>query len=109
MGLFDSAAVKQLKKESEFIGGVVAQQAFGELPSDAADEVVQGQHFSKQLKVAFAAAAGELGNDKALKKAMRAAGDHARMMAQVRRIPTRDLPDIAEGAIRETLASELSP
>ncbi len=109
MGLFDSPAVKQLKKESEFIGGVVAQQAFGELPPGTADEVVHGQHFSKQLREAFAVAAGELGNDKALKKATRAAGDHARMMAQVRSIPTRDLPGIAEGTIRDMLASELSP
>ena len=72
--------------------------------------MVHGQHFSEQLKATFAAAAGELGtDDKALKKAMRAAGDHARMMAQVRSIPARNLPDIAEGAIRDMLASELSP
>lgn len=109
LGLFDSAAVKQLKKESQFIGGVIAQQAFGELPPGAADEVVHGEVFSGRLKTAFDAAAEEVGDEKALKKALNAAGDHARMFAQVRSAPPRDLPRTAEEAIREMLAPERTP
>lgn len=109
MGLFDSAAVKQLKKEAEFIAGVIAQQAFGELPQGTADEVVHGEVFSGQLKAAFEAAAAEIGYDKALKKAMNAGADQVRMLAGVRSIAPRDIPDVAEGAIREILVPDPTP
>jgi hypothetical protein len=109
VGLFDSAVVKQLKKEAQFIGGVIAQQAFGELPPGTADEIVHGDVFSGRLETAFDAATAEMGDNKALKKATNAAADHARMFAQIRSIPPGDSPNIAEEAIKEMLAPELTP
>ncbi len=104
VGWFDSEAVKRLKKESEFIGGLVADQTFGQLPPGAAEEMVHSEAQRGQLKQALDAAAKELGDGKALKKAVKAAADYARMNAEVRKVPAGNLPQFAEEAIREMLA-----
>lgn len=109
VGLFDSDAVKQLKKQSEFIAGLVAHQAFGQLPPGAAEEMVQSDSQRSQLKHALDAAARELGDDKALKRAVSAAGAHARMCAQVRSAPWHEVEQAAEDAIREMLAPQRVP
>ncbi len=106
MGWFDSEAVKRLKKASEFIGGLVADQAFGQLPAGAAEEMIQSESQRDQLKRALTGAAQEVGSDKALKKAMRAAGDHARMKAQVRSLPSDAVAQAAEDVIKEMLAPQ---
>jgi hypothetical protein len=103
VGLFDSEAVKELKKQSQFIGGLIAHQAFGQLPLGAAEEMVNSDSQRARLKQAFTVASREMGGDKALKKAVKAAGDHARMCAQVRSAPWRDVEQAAEGAISEML------
>lgn len=106
VGLFDSAAVKQLKKDSGFIGGLITQQAYGELPPGAADEMIRSETQRAQLREAFDAAASEIGHDKALKKAVGEAGYNARMFAEIRKVRAGDLPKVAEDAIREMLAPQ---
>ncbi len=109
MGWFDSEAVKRLKKASEFIGGLVADQAFGQLPAGAAEEMTHSESQRDQLKRALTAAAQEVGSDEALKKAMHAAGDHARMKAQVRSLPSDAVAQAAENVIKEMLAPQRVP
>jgi hypothetical protein len=108
MGFLDSAAVKKLKEEAEEIGGLVAMQAFGEIPQGAADEVVQSQSRREALATAFAAAAAEIGSDKALKKAVKEAQDQAGSMAYVRHIDTDRPRELAGNAIHQMLTSRQS-
>jgi hypothetical protein len=105
VGWFDSEAVKRLKNESEFIGGLVADQAFGQLPPGTADEMLNSQTQREKLKRALDAAACELGPDKALKRAIGAAAGHARMCAQVRNAPWQEVERVAEDAIRHMLTA----
>lgn len=105
MGWFDSEAVKQLKKDAAFIGGLVADQAFGRLPPGAADEMIGSATQRAKLKQALDAAAKELGPDKARKKAISAAADDARMRAQVQSLPWQDVERLAEDAIRQMLTA----
>jgi len=58
-----------------------------------------------KLKQAFDAAAKELGPDKTRKRAISAAGDDARMRAQVRSLPWREVEGLAEDAIRQMLTA----
>jgi hypothetical protein len=101
LGWFDSDAVKRLKSASEFVGGLVADQAFGQLPPGTADEMLNSETQREKLKFALDAAARELGPDKALKKAISAAAGHARMCAQVRNVPWQGVEQVAEDAIRQ--------
>jgi hypothetical protein len=105
VSLFDSAAVKQLKKDAGFIGGLITQQAYNELPPGVAEEMIGDERQRAQLRRAFDAAANEIGHDKALKKAVGEAGYYARMFAEIRKVRAGDLPQVAEEAIRAMLVS----
>jgi hypothetical protein len=99
MGLFDSAATKQLKKDAGFIGQLVAGQALGELPPGAAQEMIESETQREQLRAALDAADAELGHEKALKKAVKEAGSMARIHLEVRKQRVGDVPRAAENAI----------
>jgi hypothetical protein len=99
MGLFDSAATKQLKKDAGFIGQLVAGQAVGELPPGAAQEMIESETQCKQLQAALDAAAAELGHERALKKAVKEAGSMARIHLEVRNQRVGNVPQAAENAI----------
>jgi hypothetical protein len=108
VGLFDSAAVKQLKKDAEFIGGLITQQACGELPPGAAEEMIRSETQRAKLKDAFDKAASEIGQEKALKKATKEAAYSAKMFAEIRKVPSGNLPQLAEEAIRDMLSHATS-
>jgi hypothetical protein len=99
MGLFDSGATKQLKKDAGFIGQLVAGQAVGELPPGAAQEVIDSETQRERLRAALDAAAAELGHEKALKKAVKEAGSMARIHLEVREQHVGAVPQAAENAI----------
>jgi hypothetical protein len=108
MGLFDSTAVKELKKDAGFIGGLIADQALGQLPPGAADEMVRSESQRDRLLAVFDSASKEVGAEKALKKATKEAAYYARMHAELRKVPAGQLPKTAEAAILDMLGRSVS-
>ena len=90
----------------DLIGGLITQQAYGELPPGTADEMIRGETQRAQLRYAFDAVANEIGHDEALKKATKEASYYARMFAEIRKVRVGDLPQVAEDAIKEMLAPQ---
>ena len=67
MGLFDPPAVKELKKKSQFIGGLYGNVHLGHFSHADLDELVHAESQRAELQAAFAAASAEVGPEKAMK------------------------------------------
>jgi hypothetical protein len=106
VGLFESAAVKELRKKAGFFGDLVASEAFGQLPPGTAEEMIKSESQRRQLRAAFSEVVKELGHEKALKKALSAAGDHARWQAEFRKVRARELTKQAEQLVGSMLEAD---
>lgn len=108
MGLFESSAVKELKKQAELIGGICGQAQVGDLAWSDVDDVISNSSFQERLRAAFATAAAEVGDEKALRLVLRAARYSAEAPPFVRKLPKGNVEDRAEAAINQMLGREQS-
>lgn len=106
MALFDPPSVKGLKEKAGFIGGLYGQAFLGPpysiSPQDV-DELVRSEQQRTELIASFDAAAADVGPDKALRKALKAANLQAESFARLAKRPYGDLPRAAERAVRAML------
>lgn len=77
MPLFDTPAVKALKKEASQVGVWHGMACAGEISTDDVSDAVGNEGLQKSLKDAFDAAARDVGADKALRKAIKVARGYA--------------------------------
>lgn len=110
MGLFETSAVKELKKEAGYVGGLHAQAHDGMLSTADLIDVIQRKDFRSRLRQAFAAAARDIGEIKALKEAVKSARIECDAYCYVRHRSggpgnCRDTQRAAEEAVREILTS----
>jgi Protein of unknown function (DUF2510) len=110
MGLFETSAVKELKKEAGYVGGLYAGAHGGDLSTADLIDVTQHKDFRSRLRQAFAAAARDIGEAKALKEAVKSARIECDAYCYVRHRDggpgnCRDTQRAAEETIREILAS----
>lgn len=103
MGLFGTPAVKDLKKEATFIGGMYGQAFLGHIKASDVAEFVTAESQREKLRGAFAAAAADVGAQKALKIALKAANVGADSYARLGNGPIRDVIREAESAVRNML------
>jgi hypothetical protein len=107
MGLFGTPAVKDLKKEATFIGGMYGQVFLGHIRSSDLAEFVTAESEREKLRNLFAAASADVGDRKALKIALKAANIGADSYARLGQGPFRDVIREAESTVRNML--ELEP
>ncbi|HEV2122566.1 MAG TPA: hypothetical protein VGW38_07310 [Chloroflexota bacterium] len=103
MRLFATPAVKELKQQSEFIGGMHGQVHLGRLSRNDLVDVIQHQGFRSRLRAAYDAAVADVGEEKALKAAISAARIQAEAYARLGERNYGDVPPAAERSIREML------
>jgi hypothetical protein len=103
VALFAPASVKRLRKEAELIGDLFGQAHVGDLSSADVADVVAHSEFRERLQTAFAAAAEEVGEKKALKEALKTARNYAEAAPHVRNLPYGSVGADAERAIIEML------
>jgi hypothetical protein len=101
--MFGPASVKQLKKEAEFIGSLFGQAHVGDLSWNDVADVVGNDGFRERLQTAFSAAAGEVGEKKALKAALKTARNYAEASPYVRGVQIGSVGAQAEKAIGQML------
>jgi hypothetical protein len=103
MGLFSTAAMKELKKQAELIGSLHGDAYVGTMQwADVAD-VVANKDFQTRLRGAFDAASRDVGEKKALKAALSTAKNYAEAAPYVRSLPLGNVGRDAEKAIRQML------
>ena len=105
MALFDTPAVKELKKQSGFIGGMFGQVGLGQLPANDLTDLVNNRLWRARLRDAFAAASADVGETKATNVAVKAARVGAEAYVRLTQKNIRYVYDEAEKAIREMLGS----
>ena len=99
MGFPDSDAVKRLNEQAAFVGGLFAADYLGQLPAGPLDEVLQSSSFCARLNGAFQAVAEEVGDDEALKKALKAARVEADVRAGMAELPAHEVTEGAEQSV----------
>jgi len=103
MGLFDTPAVKELKKQAHFIGGLHGQVHLGHFLAGDLNDLVHDEAQRAQLRDAFAAAARDVGDQKALKAAVKSANLGADSFARLGNSRYGEVVRQAERTVREML------
>ena len=99
LGFFDTDAVKRLNEQAEFVGGLFAADHLGQLPAGPFEEVLQSPSFCARLNDAFQAVVKEVGDDEALKKALKAARTAADARARLAKLPAEEIAEGAEQSV----------
>jgi hypothetical protein len=100
LGFPDSDAVKRLNEQAAFVGGLFAADHLGQLPAGPLDEALQSSSFCARLNGAFQAVVKEVGDDEALKKALKAARTEADVRAGMAELPAHEVTQGAEQSVR---------
>lgn len=75
--MFGRPSVRELKRQARLIGMAHAQAYLRELPAADRDEMLRNTEVRFQLQAAYWSAAADVGEDKAMKAAVRAARSQA--------------------------------
>jgi hypothetical protein len=103
VALLASASVKQLRKEAELIGILFGKAHVGDLSWADVRDVVADAGFRERLQTAFAVAAKDVGEKKALKEALKTSRNYAEAAPHVRNLPYGSVGADAQRAISEML------
>lgn len=104
MSLCASPAVKNLKKQADEIGSIIGQSGRGLLSAADVADVIASEEWRQRLCAAFSKASQEVGEDNALKTAIKAAKVGAEPWVRQSQTNILHCYDDAEGAIRTMVA-----
>jgi hypothetical protein len=103
MALFASPAVKDLKKQSAEIGSMIGQAGLGMLSASDVSDVIANEDWRQRLRTALRVASQEMGEDKAIKTATKAARSGAEPWVRQSQANILYCYDRAEEAVRSML------
>lgn len=103
MALFASAAVKDLRKQAGEIGSMIGQVGVGMIPAGDVADVIANEEWRQRLRTALSVVSREIGDDKALKTATKAARSGAEPWVRQSQANILYCYDRAEEAVRSML------
>jgi len=103
VALFDTPAVKELKRHAQLIGSMHGQVYLGHLPQRDLEDVVHDQEMRLRLRRAYDAAVADVGEKKALKAAVSETRIWAEASGRLRQANYGDMVLAAERSLRSML------